>query len=124
MVLLKKIFAGLFGLLASLGKLVGIGKKGEFFVEMEPTPDHASPKQAVETVIEQKPKEKAAPAASKPQPVAVAAVAPSSAKPAEPAPKAEPPAATVPYAQFARRRPGANMAGFLSMAQQVRKPIF
>ncbi|MDG2991206.1 hypothetical protein L3556_09730 [Candidatus Synechococcus calcipolaris G9] len=119
MVLLKKIFAGLFGLLASLGKLVGIGKKGEFFVEMEPTPDHASPKQAVETVVEKDTK-KAAPAQKK-EPVAAAVTQPAT---KEPAVKEAAPVATVPYFQFARRRPGANMVGFLDMARQVRKPNF
>lgn len=122
MVLLKKIFAALFGLLASLGKIVGIGKKGEFFVEA-PTPDHASPKQAVEAVVEKGTKD-AAPAKKK-EPVAAAVAAPAVKEPAakEAAPKSEP-VATVPYFQFARRRPGANMVDFLDMARQVRKPNF
>ncbi len=111
---IKKLFGAIFGLLAALGKLLGLGKKSEFYVEMEPTPEPAAPPVAASV-----PETPAAPTPA-PEPVAaVTAVEPTStpSTPTQPAPVAP----SVPYNQFPRRRrPGANMASFLTMARQVR----
>ncbi|WP_298617292.1 hypothetical protein [uncultured Thermosynechococcus sp.] len=102
--LLKKLFGAIFGLFGAIAKLFGLGKKGEFYIELDEgkavpaTP--ATPTKAAE------------PAPQPAQPVA-AAPTPILTAPAEPTP-------SVPYTRFARRRPGANMAAFLDMARQVR----
>ncbi|ATS17788.1 hypothetical protein BRW62_02415 [Parathermosynechococcus lividus PCC 6715] len=112
--LLKKLFGAIFGLFAALGKLLGLGKKGEFYVELEPTAPSPTPVAA--------PEPSPAVATPKPDPAPVAAAAAVEPPPAAPAP-AQATASEVssrPYTQFARRRPGANMASFLAMARQVR----
>ncbi|BCX12066.1 MAG: hypothetical protein KatS3mg067_1004 [Thermosynechococcus sp.] len=108
--LLKKLFGPIFGLLGAIAKLFGLGKKGEFYIELDgntaapaapPTPTKAT-----------EPAPTPEPAAA-PQPAQAVATAP-----AEPTPT--PVVPSVPYTRFARRRPGANMAAFLNMARQVR----
>ncbi|MFN3679733.1 hypothetical protein [Thermosynechococcus sp.] len=113
--LLKKLFGAIFGLFGAIAKLFGLGKKGEFYIELdESTAAPATPKATAE--------------AAEPAPTPEPAAAPQTAQPvaAAPPPAATAPAApmpvtpSVPYTRFARRRPGANMAAFLEMARQVR----
>ncbi len=111
MVLLKKLFGAIFGLFAALGKLLGLGKKGEFYVEIEPTTPLPKPVPAVE------PEPTTAVAAPTPEPVATVEPSPVAPTAVEPTVTEAP---SRPYAQFARRRPGANMANFVAMARQVR----
>ncbi|XFA73097.1 hypothetical protein RYO59_001335 [Thermosynechococcaceae cyanobacterium Okahandja] len=106
---IKKLFGAIFGLFAALGKLLGLGKKGEFYVELE-----AAPATAAAPAVEATPET----TVTAPPPEPTATVPPVVEAPT-PAPVA--PTPTVPYAQFPRRRrPGANMASFLTMARQVR----
>lgn len=134
--LLKKIFAAVFGLISSLLRLVGIGKKSDYFLELDasqtPAPAEASADFPVaETQTE--------PAIEAPVTEAAAAVATTTtaetkapAAPAPSAPKAEPapaPAMTfapdylLPTASSKRRRPGANMGAFMDLAKQVKTPV-
>lgn len=107
--LLKKLFGAIFGLFGAIAKLFGLGKKGEFYIELdEGKAAPATPATPTKT---------AEPAPQPAQPVA-AAPTPILTAPAEPTPT--PVAPSVPYTRFARRRPGANMAAFLDMARQVR----
>ncbi|WP_460193351.1 hypothetical protein [Thermosynechococcus sp. FA-CM-4201] len=114
--LLKKLFGAIFGLFGAIAKLFGLGKKGEFYIELdESTAAPPTPTKAAEPAPTPEPApQPAQPVATAPTPVATA--------PAEPTPAPEPTPVTpsVPYTRFARRRPGANMAAFLNMARQVR----
>ncbi|HIK24789.1 MAG: hypothetical protein P3X23_002370 [Thermosynechococcus sp. Uc] len=107
--LLKKLFGAIFGLFGAIAKLFGLGKKGEFYIELDE--DKAAP--ATPTT----PTKAAEPAPQPPQPVAAA---PTPIVTAAAEPTATPVTPSVPYTRFARRRPGANMAAFLNMARQVR----
>lgn len=139
--LIKKLLGGLFSFLGGLGKLVGLGKSSEYFLEAEPS-NSAAP--AAVTAAAAAPKAPAAAAA----PVAAVAVAeppatdvttngkaPAAAAPVPaPAPAAKPVPEAAPAAEqtFApnfvllnssrggRRRPGPSLNPFLDMARQVR----
>lgn len=115
--LLKKLFGAIFGLFGAIAKLFGLGKKGEFYIELdESTAAPAAPPTPTKAA-EPAPTPEPAPAPQPAQPVA-AAPTPVATAPAEPTPTPVTP--SVPYTRFARRRPGANMAAFLNMARQVR----
>ncbi|WOB43448.1 hypothetical protein HNI00_09975 [Thermoleptolyngbya oregonensis NK1-22] len=141
--LIKKLLGGLFSFLGGLGKLLGLGKSSEYFLEAEPSSSAA----AAAPVAEAAPATTEAPvAAPAPAPAAaVAAVAPpatdvtsngkapAAAAPAQvPAAKPTPEAAPAADQTFApnfvvlsssrsgRRRPGPSLNPFLDMARQVR----
>ncbi len=116
--LIKSIFGGLFAFVGALfgviGKLLGLGKsKDEYFLDLGGAETSAP----------------AAPAASAaPEAAPVATVAAPAAAPVAAAPK---PAATgtfapsyliAPNSNSSRRRPGPSLAGFKTMASQV-KPM-
>ncbi|WP_448598654.1 hypothetical protein [Thermoleptolyngbya sp.] len=137
--LIKKLLGGLFSFLRGLGKLLGLGKSSEYFLEAEPS-DSSAP---VVPVAEAAPPTAEAPAAAPVPGAAVAAVAPpatdvttngkapAAAAPAA-APKPAPEAAPATDQTFApnfvflsssrsgRRRPGPSLNPFLDMARQVR----
>ncbi|BAC08346.1 tll0795 [Thermosynechococcus vestitus BP-1] len=108
--LLKKLFGALFGLFGAIAKLFGLGKKGEFYIELDESKAAPAAPPTTTKAAEAAPTAEAAPAPQPAQPVAAA--------PVEPTPTPVTP--SVPYTRFARRRPGANMAAFLNMARQVR----
>lgn len=148
---IKKIFGAIFGLISSLLKVVGVGKKSEYFLEIDdsnatPPASQARPANTEETAI------------STPEPAAIATATPSpngSQPSVQPDPQVaaaqdEPIAvltqngatpAPMPVAaaaasdsnstfapeylnparnQTRRRRPGANMGSFMSMAKNVK----
>ncbi|WJI27011.1 hypothetical protein RHP47_02100 [Thermosynechococcus sp. QKsg1] len=108
--LLKKLFGAIFGLLGAIAKLFGLGKKGEFYIELDKSTAAPAAPPTPTKVVEPAPTPEPATAPQPAQPVATA--------PAAPTPTPVTP--SVPYTRFARRRPGANMAAFLNMARQVR----
>jgi hypothetical protein len=139
--LIKKLLGGLFSFLGGLGKLLGLGKSSEYFLEAEPSSSAA----AAAPVAEAAPATTEAPVAAPAPAAAVAAVAPpatdvtsngkapAAAAPA-PVPTAKPtpedkPAADQTFApnfvvlsssRSGRRRPGPSLNPFLDMARQVR----
>ncbi|MBW4460966.1 MAG: hypothetical protein KME47_12130 [Nodosilinea sp. WJT8-NPBG4] len=142
--LIKSIFGTIFGLLGGIFKtvssLVGLGKKSEFFMELDESDSSAQPAAALTAPAETKsvaapakattkaPAKAAAKAATK-APAKAATKAPAK---AAPAPVAMAPAEPVPTA-FAstylttvgtslprRRRPGPSLSPFLNMAKQVK----
>ncbi|WJI24493.1 hypothetical protein MZ909_02100 [Thermosynechococcus sp. B0] len=108
--LLKKLFGAIFGLLGAIAKLFGLGKKGEFYIELDKSTAAPAAPPTPTKAVEPAPTPEPAAAPQPAQPVATA--------PAAPTPTPVTP--SVPYTRFARRRPGANMAAFLNMARQVR----
>lgn len=143
---IKKIFGAIFGLIASLLKVVGVGKKSEYFLEIDEPQTPPAAKQQPQA------EEQAAPA-STPEPAAATATeSPNGSQPAaQPAAEPDEPiavltqngatpapmavaAATASKAdttfapeylnparnQTRRRRPGANMGSFMSMAKNVK----
>ncbi|MFN4279158.1 hypothetical protein [Thermosynechococcus sp.] len=115
--LLKKLFGAIFGLFGAIAKLFGLGKKGEFYIELdESTAAPATPKTTAKAAEPASPSEPAV----APQPAQTVAAAPPPIVTAPPEPTPAPVTPSVPYTRFARRRPGANMAAFLNMARQVR----
>lgn len=141
--LIKSIFGTIFGLLGGIfktvGGLVGLGKKSEFFMELDESDSSAQPA-ALPAPAETKsvaapakattkaPAQASAKAATK-APAKAATKAPAK---AAPAPVATAPAEPVPTA-FAstylttvgtslprRRRPGPSLSPFLNMAKQVK----
>lgn len=110
--LLKKLFGALFGLFGAIGKLLGFGKKGEFYIELDQST--AAAPTTTDKAPEPAPTPTPAPTAAAPTPIVTAPPAPT------PTPEPAPTTPSVPYTRFARRRPGANMATFLNMARQVR----
>ncbi|HIK34841.1 MULTISPECIES: hypothetical protein [unclassified Thermosynechococcus] len=114
--LVKKLFGAIFGLFGAIAKLFGLGKKSEFYIELDEST--AAPAALSTPTKAAEPAPTPEPAAPQPaQPVAAAPTSVATA-PAEPTPTPVTP--SVPYTRFARRRPGANMAAFLNMARQVR----
>lgn len=111
--LLKKLFGAIFGLFGAIAKLFGLGKKGEFYIELD---DNRAAPAAPPTPTKATEPAPTSESAAAPQPAQAVAAAPT---PVAPAP-AEPTPTPVPYTRFTRRRPGANMAAFLNMARQVR----
>jgi predicted lipid-binding transport protein (Tim44 family) len=136
--LIKSIFGTIFGLFGSIfktiGGLVGLGKKSEFFLELNESdgnstsePAEAKPAEAQPAKAEAKPAE-AKPAAAKaaPAPQAKPAAAQSAPKPPM-APMPKPPAVTSFAAEYMsgptmprRRRPGPSLSPFMDMAKQVK----
>lgn len=119
--LLKKLFGAIFGLFGAIAKLFGLGKKDEFYIELDESTAAPAAPPTTTKAAEPAPTPESAPAPQPAQPVA-AAPTPVATAPAEPtsAPEPTPVTPSVPYTRFARRRPGANMAAFLNMARQVR----
>ncbi len=153
---IKKIFGAIFGLISSLLKVVGVGKKSEYFLEIDDSQATPPPSQA--QLANAQPASTEETATRTPEPAAIATAAPSSngSQPsAQPAVQAtadqdEPIAvltqngatpAPMPVAaaaasnanstfapeylnpaknQTRRRRPGANMGSFMSMAKNVK----
>lgn len=125
---LKSIFGLIGGLIKTILGVFGIGKKSEFFMELdEGDSESAAPAAAPAPAPAAKAPE-AAPAQKAEAPAAPAAKAPV-AQPAAPAPKPAQPAAPVP--SFAanylsgptmprRRRPGPSLSPFMDMAKQVK----
>ncbi|GAB4466205.1 MAG: hypothetical protein OHK0037_21690 [Elainellaceae cyanobacterium] len=138
--LIKKLLGGLFSFLSGLGKLLGLGKSSEYFLEAEPS-NSAAPAAPAAVASPKAPAAAAAPVAA----VAVAeppatdvttnGKAPAAVAPVpSPAPAAKPVAEAAPAAEqtFApnfvlmnsnrggRRRPGPSLNPFLDMARQVR----
>lgn len=113
--LLKKLFGAIFGLFGAIAKLFGLGKKGEFYIELDESTAAPAAPPTTTKAAEPAPTPESAPAPQPAQPVA-AAPTPVATASAEPTPVTP----SVPYTRFARRRPGANMAAFLEMARQVR----
>ena len=135
--LIKSIFGAIFGLLGgifkTIGGLVGLGKKSEFFMEL----DEADSTPAV-TPSAPAPVAKAEAAPPSAEPAAKATAQEKKAKaPAKPAPAPAPVAAAVPaepvptafasnylttvgISQPRRRRPGPSLSPFLTMAKQVK----
>jgi predicted lipid-binding transport protein (Tim44 family) len=125
--LIKSIFGAIFGLIGgifkTIGGLVGLGKKSEFYMELNEADSSSLP--ATPSTSAPAAKAEAAPAQAK---TAAPATAPKTAAPA-PAPAA--PAAPVPTAfasnyltivgtsQSSRRRPGPSLSPFRDMAKQV-----
>lgn len=108
--MIKKLFSAILRFFAALGKLLGLGKKGEFYVEVAPPPPSTPVVASEQTATVEAPKpspSSVANAAVEPPPVTSEAVEQTRSEPQL-------------YTQFARRRPGANMASFLTMARQVR----
>ncbi len=119
MAILKKLISGIFGFLSGL---LGLGKKsGGYYLELDEaksvTPAPAPKKEAPTPVAEPEPTP--APAAVTPVLNPLNLPAPTVTISPEPL-TATPEAPTIPFVQFARRRPGANMKGFLDMAKQVK----
>lgn len=113
--LLKKLFGAIFGLFGAIAKLFGLGKKSEFYIELDESTAAPAALPTTTKAAEPAPTPESAPTPQPAQPVA-AAPTPVATAPAEPTPVTP----SVPYTRFARRRPGANMAAFLTMARQVR----
>ncbi|WP_199312042.1 hypothetical protein [Phormidium tenue] len=139
--LIKSIFGAIFGLLGGIFKtvsgLVGLGKKSEFFMELDESDNSAQPAAALTAPAEAKstaPAKAVTPAAAKAPakasakaaPKAPAKVAPAPAPvataPAEPAPTAFASTylTTVGTSLPRRRRPGPSLSPFLNMAKQVK----
>jgi hypothetical protein len=131
--LIKSIFGLIGGLVKAIIGLVGIGKKSEFYMELNEA-DSGSPAQAAEPEAKPAAKSVAKPAAAPvapastveksapaPMPTPVAVVAPP--KPAAPA--APVPSFAANYLMTAgpslprRRRPGPSMSSFKDMAKQM-----
>lgn len=121
--LIQKVFGGIFAFVGSLfgvvGKVFGIGKKSEYFLELDDAASGAAPAKATPAPAPQEAK----PAAAAPAKVAAAAPAPAS-TPA-PAPKIVTPAGVtfapnylVTSGNTSRRRPGACMTSYVSMAKK------
>ena len=139
--LIKSIFGAIFwligGIFKAIGGLVGLGKKSEFFMELDEAdgaadsapaaPAKAEPRATAPAPAATTAQAKAAPKAS----AKSADKAPAKAAPA-PAPVAAPPAEPVPTAfaseyltvvgtsQPRRRRPGPSLSPFMDMAKQVK----
>lgn len=138
--LIKKLLGGLFsfigGLFGAFGKVLGLGKKSEFFLEAEPSSSAATEPAASPTTTTA-----AAPAAASAtvttngkvaEPVKTVAAATPAVTPA-PTPAATPAAAAASASngtfapnfllgnsQGSRRRPGPSMNPYLDMAKQVK----
>lgn len=133
---INKLFGGLFAFLGAifggLSKLLGIGKKSEYFLEADaskevkekpaktPAPAKASAKApaAAKTA-----KAAPAPAASQNGKVAAPAPAVAAAKPvapAEPLPQTFAPNFLISSGSNSRRRPGPSLNPFLDMAKQIK----
>lgn len=124
---LKSIFGLIGGIIKTILGVFGIGKKSEFFMELDEGDSEGSAPAAPAPAPAAKAPE-AAPAQKAEAPAAPAAKAPV-AQPAAPAPKPAQPAAPVP--SFAanylsgptlprRRRPGPSLSPFMDMAKQVK----
>jgi cytoskeletal protein RodZ len=156
---LKKIFSGIFGLIAGLLRTIGIGKKSEYFLELDesqtapaqnstpsqpesrPEPKQESAQPAATSTNGKAPQAEAKPADSAPAPSGNGAK-PQQEKTPQPAmatatseqaaPKSESGEAMEQDSTFApqylnpvssqtrRRRPGANMSSFMSMAKEMK----
>jgi hypothetical protein len=159
---LKKILSPILSLVNWLLGLVGVGKKSEYFLEIDESQATPAPKQIT---ADAKPEAKSAPQKAEPAPVAANGNAPSEntangngsktpvaapmttlqeasaskaaqngSKPAEnpqPVAAAKPAQGNQTFApqylnpamsQSSRRRPGANMGTFMSMARNVKTP--
>lgn len=140
--LIKSIFGAIFGLIGGIfktvGGLVGLGKKSEFFMELDESDSSAqpvaaalaAPAKAVAAALEKAAPKASAKAATK-APAKAAAKAATKAAPApvpvatapiEPAPTAFASTylTTVGTALPRRRRPGPSLSPFLNMAKQVK----
>ncbi|AFY61057.1 hypothetical protein [Synechococcus sp. PCC 6312] len=116
MAILKKLFSALFGF---LGGLLGLGKKSGYYLELDEAKSvPKAPAPAAETSAPVAPVKVETPA---PTPNPLNLPAPTVTTNPEPLTTA-PEAPAVPYFQFARRRPGANMKSFLELAKQVKTP--
>ena len=139
--LIKSIFGTIFGLLGGIFKtvsgLVGLGKKSEFFMELDESDSSAQPAAALTAPAEVKsaapakavtpapakaPAKASAKAAPKAPAKAAPAPAPVATAPAEPAPTAFASTylTTVGTSLPRRRRPGPSLSPFLDMAKQVK----
>lgn len=126
MAILKKLFSALFGF---LGGLLGLGKKSGYYLELDEAKS-VGQAPAVAKAESPAPEATVAPPESTP---AVAKIEAPVANPLNlPAPTvttnpepltAAPETPVVPFFQFARRRPGANMKSFLDLAKQVKTPV-
>ncbi|MFQ4137622.1 hypothetical protein PGN35_014995 [Nodosilinea sp. PGN35] len=138
--LIKSIFGTIFGLIGGIFKsvsgLIGLGKKSEFFMELDESDSNAQPAAQMAPAKAEAQPEAAAPAkVTTPAPAKAAtktaAKAPKKETPA-PAVAAKAPAEPVPTA-FAstyltsvgtalprRRRPGPSLSPFMDMAKQVK----
>ncbi len=134
--LIKSIFGAVFGLIGgifkTIGGLVGLGKKSEFYLEINEAGSDSKPEAAVAPAA--KPVA-AAPTEPTPAPVAAApAMAAPAPTPVVAAVMAKPAQATGPLPSFAadyvatpgatalprRRRPGPSMSPFMDMAKTVK----
>jgi hypothetical protein len=138
--LVKNIFGTIFGLFGSIlkaiGGVVGLGKKSEFYLEVDEAGTGSSPvteevpsaEQTATAVAKAEAPSPATPAATSPQAVAPAVSAPTQLTPvAQPAtPKPAPVGnfatdyLTAPAAEMKRRRrPGPSLSSFREMASQL-----
>lgn len=125
MAILKKLFSALFGF---LGGLLGLGKKSGYYLELDevksvpkaPTPLAGTP--APEAPATTSPPVSTPAVVAKveaPVPNPLNLPAPTVTTSPEPL-TAVPETPAIPFVQFARRRPGANMKSFLELAKQVK----
>jgi len=127
--LIKTIFGGIFGLIGGIFKgilgVFGIGKKSEFYMELDeaatPTDSVPTPAPKVESAVETA----SAPVAPAPKPAST----PSPAAPAVSTAPAPPlPSFAANYlgatpGALKRRRPGPSLSPFRDLAKQVKNPV-
>jgi predicted lipid-binding transport protein (Tim44 family) len=134
--LIKSIFGAIFGLLGGIFKtvsgLVGLGKKSEFFMELDESDSSTQPAAALPASAEsgaapakaasKTPAKASAKAATKAPAKAAPAPAPVVTAPAQPVPTAFASTylTTVGTSMPRRRRPGPSLSPFLDMAKQVK----
>ncbi len=124
MAILKKLISGIFSFLTGL---LGLGKKsGGYYLELDEAksvgqaPAQATPAPVVKAEPTPATPVKAETSAPAVNPLNLAAPTVST----NPEPfTAAPETPAIPFVQFARRRPGANMKGFLELARQVKTPV-
>jgi len=135
---IKGLFAGIFGIFSKKKSAeadalpVKAKKGGAYFLELDEAKGEGAPaaKAPAAAKAEATPAPAAAPAATKTESVAAPTVQPTKVAAAALASKAPAPASTfapnflmAPNTNSSRRRPGANMSSFLSMARQAKTPV-
>ncbi|MDS3860343.1 hypothetical protein RIF25_05930 [Thermosynechococcaceae cyanobacterium BACA0444] len=119
MAILKKLFSALFGF---LGGLLGLGKKSGYYLELDEAKSvPKAPAPVAETPASEAPVSTPARVAKVESPVPNPLNLPAPTVTTSPEPlTAAPETPAIPFVQFARRRPGANMKSFLELAKQVK----
>ncbi|HEY9881538.1 MAG TPA: hypothetical protein V6D29_24000 [Leptolyngbyaceae cyanobacterium] len=135
--LIKNIFGAIFGVIGgvfgAIAGILGIGKKSEFFLELDESKGEAPAIEPVKTETA-KSADKVVPAAIEKGATVKPAAATKKPEPAKPAaaPVAAPAPATAAFASEylvnpslsnnSRRRPGPSLSPFLDLARQVKAP--